>query len=277
MAVIAGSRLITSKLDKDVANYKARIIAAGGNISDASLQAHNKFVKTLKTNNEWDKYLEIATFAGTNLSAALVKLKYPPGVQSTLTSFGFVSADYTEATGLTGDISGNKYLKTGFIPSANLVTSLDAHLSVYARNTTAIAGIGSTPPFRYLGSTGTGGNFNLYRNTLNISCNLGSGTEMNFTVTSTSRPGQLIVSNIAANSGYLFYNGGSIGTDTSFTTNGLSERENYIFGYNNLGSLANSSSLICAFYSFGYGLNSTQAANSYSAVQALQTLLGRQV
>ena len=51
----------------------------------------------------------------------------------------------------------------------------------------------------------------------------------------------------------------------------------YIGAYNNNGSASNFSSKQCAFASIGDGLTDTQASNFYTAVQAFQTTLSRQV
>lgn len=264
----------TSNLLSEVVDYRNRVIAAGGSISDNSLQAIATYVQTLKLNNIWDKFLEIAPYAGSNLNTALVKLKYPSGVQSSLTNVGFASGDYSETTGLTGNTSGTKYLKTGFVPRNQIASALDAHLSVYARNTVALSGSGSAP-FVYLGST-NGGNFSIQRTSTTVQGQIGiSNTPQ---VTGTVFPGYLMMGAIANNNGRLDYNGNSVATDTSFSTVTLSISENYIFGLNFTNTaLNNSSNLICAFHSFGYGLSTAQSLIAYNAVQTLQSSLGRQV
>ncbi|MEH2067915.1 MAG: hypothetical protein V7K47_07065 [Nostoc sp.] len=269
-------KIIKSSSNPEIVNFYNRILAAGGTISSNSLQAHSTFLNTLKANNIWDKYAEIGTFAG-DYNAAFVKFKYPANIQSTLTNVGFVSSDYSESTGLAGDTSGTKYLKTGFIPKNQLTTSLNAHFSVYSRNSMAVLGSGGSTSIRYLGSL-NGGVFALTKNSTSINGSLGAG-EMVVSANGVVYPGHLMVSTVGANNGNLYYNGSSVATDTSFSTNSLSPIENFIFAYNfsasqNVSSVCN---LICAFYSFGYGLSSSEALIFYNAVQALQTALGRQV
>jgi hypothetical protein len=264
----------SSNLLGEVVDYRSRVIAAGASISDNSLQTIATFVQTLKLNNIWSKFLEISPYAGNDLNAALVKLKYPSGIQSTLTNMNFVSGDYSESTGLTGSTSGTKYLKTGFIPRNQIASALDAHLSIYARNTAALSGSGSAP-FVYLGST-NGGNFSIQRTSTTIQGQIGiSNTPQ---VTGTIFPGYLMMGVTANNNGRLDYNGNSAATDTSFSTVTLSMSENYIFGLNFTNTaLNNSSNLICAFHSFGYGLNAAESLIAYNAIQTLQSSLGRQV
>lgn len=267
------SKLIKSSSNAEISSFYNRIIAAGGTISANSLQAHSTFLNTLKNNNIWDKYLEIATFAG-DFNAAFVKFKYPSNIQSTLTNVGFIASDYSEATGLSGDTSGTKYLKTGFIPK-NQLTSLNAHYSVYSRNTMAVLSNGGSTTARYLGSLNAG-NFALTRSTSSINASLGTMSVSNNGIV---YPGYLLASVVGANNGYLSYNGSSIATDTSVSTTSLPPIENYIFCYNYSASqiASNICNLICTFYSFGYGLTPSEALISYNAVQAMQTTLGRQV
>lgn len=262
----------------EIADYRNRIIANGGTISDTSLQAIATFIDTLKLNNIWDRFLEIAPYAGNNLNAALVKLKYSNGGQSTLTNVGFVPGDYSETTGLTGDTSGTKYLKTGFIPANNLLTSLSQHVSVYSRNSTSLSG-GTAPA--YIGSNTSSGRCRLERSGGTIRLFLGSSSEflISYSATSAVVPGLLLGSSVSTNLGYLFYNNNQVGSDITFSSNALDTQESFVFGYNNSGNLLGSSSsnLICAFHSQGFGITPTEALITYNAVQVLQTSLGRQV
>jgi hypothetical protein len=112
--------LRVSGLDPVTAAYAANIATAGGSISAASLAANDQLVRNLKAANVWDKLHEIYTFSG-DFAAALVKLKTVTG-QITLTNNNFVSGDFAENAGLTGNGS-SKYLQTGYIPSTHGTTN----------------------------------------------------------------------------------------------------------------------------------------------------------
>ena len=76
----------------------------------------------------------------------------------------------------------------------------------------------------------------------------------------------------------LYKNGSSVGTDTdSNAAATLSTHNIYICGGNVAGSLGIASARNLAFASIGTGLSDTDAANLYTAVQAYQTALGRNV
>jgi hypothetical protein len=63
----------------------------------------------------------------------------------------------------------------------------------------------------------------------------------------------------------------------SIQTNGMSSSSLYVGARNNLGTADRFSDRQNAFVSIGDGLTSTQASNFYTAVQAFQTTLSRQV
>lgn len=92
-------------------DYQARVLAAGGTIQAATLNAVDAFVDNTKASGVWQLLVDVGVFAGDQLTAALVKLKYPNGVQSTLTNIGFLNGDYAVNTGLIG--RGAQYLRTG--------------------------------------------------------------------------------------------------------------------------------------------------------------------
>lgn len=111
-----------------IKDYRNRIIANGGTISDASLKAHDEFIKGCKSDGIWDSLLDVGSFAGDNLNSALIKLKFLSSLQSSLTNFNFLASDYSELSGING--GNNKRFDTGF--KEDLLFSSDAHLSFYS-------------------------------------------------------------------------------------------------------------------------------------------------
>lgn len=262
-------------LEAETLDYQSRIIAAGSSISDSSLLAHDAFIKTLKSSNTWNSNSLIWTCAGNSLAGALVYLKYPAGMQSSATNVGFVSGDYSEANGLSAN--GSQYLKSGWIPSNQLVTSLNAHFGFYSRTTSTAATV-----TRVLGSTNATGDkrFVAQRSgATTVQCFIGSGTENNLSNTSATLGGWYCLSNIAANDGTIYKNSTPTAIDSSFTTNALPTVENYIYAYNLDNTLPanNRTTIILTGVMFGSGLTSAQNTTVYNAMQTLQTALGRQV
>ncbi len=133
------NRIPTKLYNPETLLYRDRVIANSGTISDASLDAVEKFVQDCKNAMVWDKLLEVGVFAGNNLNAALTKLVVGPGAPTALTNVNFVGGDYAE-TGSSGGLNGDgatKYLNTGF-SGTNLPDT--AHLSAYLRDDVVAAG-----------------------------------------------------------------------------------------------------------------------------------------
>ncbi|TDH20826.1 hypothetical protein EXU57_20745 [Segetibacter sp. 3557_3] len=90
----------SSDVNTIVTDYENRIRLNGGVISASDLQAVNTFVRAAKTNNYWDKIIDLAPLAGQDLNAALVKLKFPVPGTSLIANNGFQPSDYTPTSGL---------------------------------------------------------------------------------------------------------------------------------------------------------------------------------
>lgn len=116
-------------LPAEVADYKARVIAAGGSITNTTLKALANFNTAVAPIR--DKIVRFNPFTGADLTAALVPLYFntngsaTPVGNSTDTNNGFVSGDYALATGLGDGSNTAKFLQTGVIPSTNATVSQD--------------------------------------------------------------------------------------------------------------------------------------------------------
>lgn len=135
--------------DPDTTNFKNRIIANNGTISNTSLEAVDIFIKGCKADNIWDLLLDVGLFVGDNLAAALTKLKYPLN-KSVYTNINYVNGDYSQSTGIQGGV--NKYLDSGVSPQDVGTTG---GFVFYLREAT---GEGTTKWF--MGATNTGGTNN---------------------------------------------------------------------------------------------------------------------
>ncbi len=91
-----------------------RTEAAGGTIPTATKNAVDAFVVSCKAAGIFTKFKRLNLFCGSNLTACLSPLVNTIG-NAMDTNTGFVSGDYSETTGLTGD--GTSYLSTGLIPN----------------------------------------------------------------------------------------------------------------------------------------------------------------
>lgn len=257
------------QFNPETTDYRARVIANGGTISDAGIDAIEKFVQDCKNALIWDKFLEVAPFAGTNLSAALVKLVHPAGVPGVITNVNFVAGDYSESTGLLGD-GTTKYLNTGFNAQTHLPDN--AHLSFYLREDVGVAGnrcligvLAGTDQY-WLGS-------------------LAPATQVN------TRFGQTIAATLSAPMSKAFYlgtresgsalrlykNGALAGSDGTAVVHARPNHSLYAFAWNSAGTAGGYAPARGSFYSIGHALNATEAAALHDAVQTLQQNLNRNI
>ena len=88
------------KPDTEIADYSTRIIQNGSSISNNDLSAIRHFVSAAKDHQYWDKLIDVAPLAGTDVNAAMVKLKYPANGSSLITNSGYQPADYASDQGL---------------------------------------------------------------------------------------------------------------------------------------------------------------------------------
>lgn len=102
------------------------------NITDPTKRTSwNNFVKSLKTNSIWNKMTEIGPIAG-GYSGSNIKLKVGPSAPTGTTLNGFVSGDYSETIGLTGDGS-TKSIDTGLVFSNTALTTQNFTFGYYCR------------------------------------------------------------------------------------------------------------------------------------------------
>ncbi len=119
----------SSKFTDATRQYKARLIANGGSISESSLRIlDNYLVKPLQSSGLWGQLKRLNPCIGINLLASATPLIYLSGsAYDTATSM--TDGDYSEATGWVTDGS-SKYITTGYTPS-----EATGGMSAYLRTT----------------------------------------------------------------------------------------------------------------------------------------------
>lgn len=227
--------------------------------------AVNQLVLDLKSYNIWTKMKALYPIVGGSASSHAVNLK-TPGTYNLTFSTGWTHA----STGMT---PSSAYANTNLIPNSNL-TSNNTHISFYSRtNSDGLyfdMGIGNTSSgyfdiaIRYLN--------NLYANQYN-------STTGRITASNTNSQGFYITSRTANNVYKVFKTGSQLGSTNTNTSSDFSTLTQSMF----IGALQESSVAAynsnrqCAFASIGDGLTDAEASNFYTAVQAYQTTLSRNV
>ena len=247
------------------ADSDAFIVAAG--ITDQTqINAISQLVSDLKGYGIWSKMKAIYPFVGGTASTHKWNLKDPRDLDAAF-RLGFNGGITHSSTGaLFNGTTG--YANTFCNPSTNLTNP--SHLSYYtvtnANTGTDQIDIGITSFWLSLWYNGSGFNAMLARNQSN-SVLLESSTVTNSQgfglVTKIGTTAKIFMNNVQRDSK----------TDSTTTYSNL----NIFLGALNTSSVLFYTNRNCAFASIGNGLDDTEAANLYTAVQAFQTILGRQV
>ena len=239
-------------------------ITAAAITDNTQQNAINTLVLALKGYSIWTKFKAIYPIVGGVASSHAVNLKTPGtynltyGTGVTHSSTGMVS------NGTTG------FANTNFNPTTGFTVNDDVHLSFYSRtnlNTaqveigSAISGVG---PYLLLNIRTSGTTYFI----MNENGAYTTGADAD------SRAFYIGTKNGTTTKGYR--NSVNIATRTiaALTRPNFST---YLLCFNAGGTASAYSTKQCAFSSIGDGLTPTEAANFYTAVQAYQTTLGRQV
>ncbi len=255
--------------DTDVCNF---ITAAS--ITDSTQQtAINTLVTQLKTYGIWSKMKAIYPFVGGSASSHKFNLKDPRDLDAAY-RLVFNGGWTHSSTGAKPD--GTTGYANTFLNGSLRLTLNNTHLSYYSRTSNS-----GTPGRTEIGSQTSSTNI------ISIAIYSYGGifaTCMNDTTTSLSNgnntrsDGFYVGSRINSNSVKTYFRNSLINTNTA-TNIGTLPNDNIYIGCN--GSSTTSryefSDRESAFASIGDGLTDTESANFYTAVQAYQTTLGRQI
>lgn len=246
-------------------------------ITDATITSSiQQLVIDLKNYGIWSKMKAIYPFVGGTAATHRWNLRDPRSVDAAFYLQFFGGWTHT-STGATPNGS-NAYADTKLAPDAQLLNA-NHHLSYYSRtqaltNSVEI-GVGDANGYfsAHFRIRFTGGPFT--NQFTFASGNTSQDALIN--TTNTNSQGHYIGNILSTSNRKTFKNGVVQGTNTNTVTNTLAPNNIYIAAYNQSGTATIFSTKECAFASIGDGLTDTEAANLYTAVQAFQTTLGRQV
>jgi hypothetical protein len=270
--ILASHGLIASSIlqvDADWLAYYNRVIAAGGSLTTTEQDATKTLVADLKTAGIWSAMKAIYPMVGASAAACAQNLKSSSFTGTFTSGWTFAS------TGVTPN-GTSAYMNTNLVPSTTLTNNF-SHISLYSRTNNILAQLemGAWPVT------------SVFTNRFLMALRY---TDGNFQVEqykeSTSRV------QVANSDSKGFY----ISSRTNSTTH-KAYKNNSQFGSTNTGDAGNISNITLSIYigavnttvfpgystkeiafsSIGDGLTDTQASNFYTAVQAFQTTLARQV
>jgi hypothetical protein len=246
--------------DADAQAFFDRVTTAGGSLSETEKLAINTLVIQIKLDGIWTKMKAIYPMVGASAAACAQNLK-------SASFTGTFTAGWTFAsTGVKGNGSSS-YMDTTLLPSTELLLN-STHLSFYSRTDTPSGSIAD------LGSIGSSLSYTLIEIFGNVLYNLINQSTI-ASVAMTTTLGHFISSRRGATDSEAYRNGASVATFAT-SSNALSDRALFLGAFNGP-TIQFYSNREYAFASIGDGLTDTQASNLYTAVQAFQTTLSRQV
>lgn len=254
------------------ADAQAFIDAAS--ITDSTqISAVNQLVLDLKSYNIWTKMKAIYPIVGGTSTTHKWNLVNPLDTDAAYRSV--YSIGWTHAsTGMSG--AGSAYANTYLVPNTAL-TLRNTHISMYIRTDSAAG----TKAEIGCGNAGTANPsmalFAKYSATNAVS-DAYSNTTNRLSVSNSDAKGFYIGSRTSSTLHKLYKNGSVIGTDTNTEANGSMPNvqlliNGFLFG----ASVLQQSDREFSFISIGDGLDDTEASNFYTAVQAYQTTLSRNI
>lgn len=248
-------------------DFFRRVLLNGGTFSPTSMKATDDFVRALFDANLWWKILDMGLFAGDQLAAAMVKLKYTTG-SGVLVNNNFVAADYVEqgaSGGLRGDGS-TKSLRTGLAQNAVGATG---HVAFYLRED-------FSPGFyeALVGVSAGGDDYLLMQADTNLQARFG---QTQAAMRTDLTRGFWCGGREADGTLCLYKNGLLQQANAAPVTPAGTSQDFHVFAKNNNGVPANYVDRRGGFYCIGQALTAADQASLNGAVQVFQQALNRAV
>jgi hypothetical protein len=262
--VYLGTNEVWSAVDPDAQAFFDRVTTAGGSLSTTEQEAVNTLVVQMKSDGIWTKMKAIYPMVGASAAACSRNLK-SDNFNGTFTA-GWTFA----STGVTPN-GTSAYFNTGLNPSG-VVNANSLSISAYLRTNAdgILCDIGASDSPNY--------QITLYsRLTDSLFTDLGSQALGRITYANTDSRGHFISTRTSSTSFKSFINSTLKATLTTPQTLSIVSRNIFLGANNSQAGIVQFSSRQNAFSHIGDGLTDDEADDLYTAVQAFQTTLSRNV
>ena len=253
---------VTTIYDSDAQAFFDRVTAAGGTLTTTEKTAANQLVLDMKAASIWTSMKAVYPMIGASAAACAQNLKSSSFTGTFTSGWTFAS------TGVTPN-GTSAFMDTGFNEASNL-TSNSVHLSFYSRTTTSVDFMA------FMGVVIFTGFFSMIAQADNTSSDFACQSVLSAANrANTNTQGFFLATRqISTEFNSFIRNVKVTHTKASQTLANIP----YYIGARNLAGAGNGySNKQCAFASMGDGLTDTQASNFYTAVQAFQVSLSRNV
>ncbi len=254
--------------------WRVRVVANGGSLTGLAYRTGTRF---MNQSRRWDfrRYLgRTGIYIGTGTNAMCV-----PIVGDWFTSanipdslVAFVSTDYSEATGLTGNTTSKHLVLNGAngIDLTAFTSVTNMHLATYVR--TASSQSGYTMGLSFSGSSTTCGLPVSYANVSYLEL---ATVAHQVSVADTTGTGFYVSTRRSANRG-LWKNGSTILTSTTADTGSLGGGQSLVHALNSAGTPGNWTDRALSYYCYGYGMPDEKQTAYKQAVYNIQEAYNRQ-
>ena len=243
-----------SAYDADAQAFFTRVATAGGTLTTTEQNATNQLVLDMKAAGIWTAMRAVYPMVGASAAACAQNLKSSSFTGTFTSGWTFAS------TGVTPN-GTSAYMDTGMTPNANLSNS-SACLTFYSRTNINQATYDfAADQYSLL----------LYANTFYVNLTAVGAFSATFALSNTT--GYYIASRVNSTNVNGYRNGTKV-INNAVLASTLNSQP-LVLSARSTGS--GFSSKQCAFATVSDGLDDTQSSNLYTAVQAFQTTLGRQV
>ncbi len=249
--------------DPDAQAFFDRVTTAGGSLTTTEKNATNQLVLDMKSAGIWSSMKAVYPMVGASAAACAQNLKSSSFTGSFTSGWTFAS------TGVTGN-GTSAYFDTTLTPSVSIASQDSISISYYSRSNISTSvdfgAVSLTPTVIIQASTNDGGDtyFRVNQASSQSNANNGGSALKNYIYNRTSSSSESVFINTTK-------------TSISKTSSGNVSQPIYLGSQNNNGVPQFYSNRQCAMFTIGDGLTDTQASNFYTAVQAFQTTLSRNV
>lgn len=259
--------------DWEAHKFQTNVVASGGSLSSTSYLASVRFINHSRQWGVRQLLRRVNLYMGSNTNACTSAFIWDwTGTEINDDLIAFAAADYTEATGLTGN-GTTKYLrvsKAGGLALSAVANGTNIHLSTYVRT-----GSNEASDCSGVSDAGTGTAYALaISNGGNTYVFMGSGTQ---NAVNTNAIGFFLSTRSATTNATTYQNTTNIVTDTTANTVTLPPEAYMMHAINVDGAVVAHTSRTLSFYGLGAAVPPAFVKPYNDCVQAVQRALGRNV